>query len=500
MSRTQLLGAASAAVLAAFTSGAYAQSTITGGGSTLAAADYIAEFSAFNSGETGTQATFGTYYAAGSTSGQRAFLYDDLSCDIDKVTPVPTYGTNCFGTTGSGPGTNAGQAGNTTTYGASDAVFDNAQAPFNPNDANQLTFWSTYSFGQAISGNLIQLPSMGVGIALPVNNAALKSNGALSLTDHDLCEIFSGGYTDFSQITDSLTPKGAATSFTSGAFTVVYRGDGSGTTFITTDHLATVCNVGTDTPTGFTFFATTSFATLFGGTPPGSTVANPGSNTKNSAGLQVVTSGLANSFAGNGSGGVAGFLEPASGPVPPAIGYISPDYTSLLAKTSFARVNGAPSTIKIAAAQVGKTPILPTVAAITTGLNRATAGYHTTAPSTAAQGANPSNWVPLVTEVSGGYPIVGYTTYDFAQCYADPTITSAVLAYLKAHYTKGDTEQVDQTDNGFVLIANSAASKFLTAINQHILANLGSAKTAWNTNIGNTGVCKANGGNTYVGR
>jgi phosphate transport system substrate-binding protein len=480
MSRTQLLGAASAAVLASFTGFAHAASVMNGGGSTLAQYDYIAEFSAFNAASTG--ATFGSYWEAGSGSGQNGFLYDDLSCDINKVS-----GTNsgfCTGSTGSGPGTTGGQPGNTTVYGASDATLSNGLAP-NPS-SNQIAFWNSYTFGQALSGGLIQLPSMGVGISFPVQNANVVNNGDLSLSDHDLCEIFSGGYTDFSQITDAVSLTGAKGSYAPGAFKVVYRTDGSGTTFITTDHLAAVCKPGTDTPAGFTFAATTTFATLF-------TAANGGGS--NSGG--VVTSGLPGADGGKGSSGVAANLTAAA----QAIGYLSPDFTTV-DPHSFAPQTG----LVVASVLQNKTPELPTVAAVTTGLSHAAAGYgyYTTPPSTAAQGANPANFVPLIAKNTAGYPVVGYTTFDFAQCYADPTITAGVISFLQAHYTKGTTEQTDQNDNGFVLVANSGASKFLAAINKHILTNGKDASGAvWNVNFGNTTLCDANakgGKGTYIGR
>ena len=478
MSRTQLLGAASAAVLACFTTGSHAASVINGGGSTLAQFDYIGEFSAYNGAVTGTNATFGSYWEAGSTSGQNAFLYDDLSCDINKVNNL--NGKHCTGSTGSGPGTTGGVAGNTVVYGASDATLDNAQAPFSSGDASQLAFWATESFGQALSGGLIQLPSMGIGVSFPVVDAGFTTNGQASLSDSDLCEIFSGGYTDFSQITDAVTAARKHTVFQPGAFKVVYRSDGSGTSFILLDHLAAVCT-SSNTAAGVTFSATTSFVSIFG-----------------SAGAP------ANFVGQSGSGGIAGYMEPATGTGPTSIGYLSPDFTSL-DPNSFATVNGAPSTLVVASVLNKTLPELPTTTNITTALKKAVTGYYLTAPTTATAGANPANWVPLVQVASAGYPIVGYTTFDFAQCYADKTITASVIAFLKAHYLAGSTEQTDQTDNGFVPIANAGAATFSKAIGFHFLANVANAANpAWNLNFGNTSLCQANGApknaNTYVGR
>ena len=464
MSRTQLLGAASAAVLSCFTAGAHASSVINGGGSTLAQFDYIAEFSAFNGSTTG--ATFGSYWEAGSGSGQNAFLYDDLTCDINKVSGA--NGGDCTGSTTSGPGTGGGVAGNTVVYGASDATLDNAEPPFASTDASQLAFWASESFGQALSGVLIQLPSMGIGVSFPVNNANVTTNGALSLSDKDLCEVFSGGYTDFSQITDAVTLSKVKGKYAPGPITVTYRSDGSGTSFILLDHLAAVCTAA-DTKAGVTFTATTNFVSVFGGTAP------------------------ANFKGEKGSSGIAGFMEPATGSQPDTIGYLSPDFTSVV-PTSFATVNGKASTLVVASVLNKVTPELPTATNITLGLGHATKGYYLTAPTTVTEGANPANWVPLVQVTAAGYPIVGYTTYDFAQCYKDPTITASVISFLTQHYTAGSAEQTDQADNGFVLIANSGAAGFGKGITKRFLTNNGTkANPAWNLNFGNTTVCKGIG-------
>jgi hypothetical protein len=142
MTRTHLLGAASAVALACLSNvNAFAaQSTIAGGGSTLAQYDYTAEFSLYNSGTNAKQATFGTYYESGSGAGQSGLLNDDLTCDINKVTG--NNGGNCTG------GSGVGQPGNTVDYGASDATLSSAQ----------ISAWATYPYGQPAAGNLIQLP------------------------------------------------------------------------------------------------------------------------------------------------------------------------------------------------------------------------------------------------------------------------------------------------------------------------------------------------------
>jgi phosphate transport system substrate-binding protein len=430
MTRTHLLGAASAVALACLSNvNAFAaQSTIAGGGSTLAQYDYTAEFSLYNSGTNAKQATFGTYYESGSGAGQSGLLNDDLTCDINKVTG--NNGGNCTG------GSGVGQPGNTVDYGASDATLSSAQ----------ISAWATYPYGQPAAGNLIQLPSMGVGIAIPTQNSKVTGNGTLILSDADLCGVFSGKITDFSGLTlgkGSVTPA-------AGPITIVYRNDGSGTSFLLTNHLSAVCTSGTS---NITFTATTTFQSLFpNSTPP------------------------ANFIGEKGSSGVATELAA----LPSAMAYLSPDFTTLDPNS------GAPkNTLVVAAVLNGKTAETPTTKNIIAALARPVLGQNLTPPTNATQGANPALWVPLIQTASAGYPIVGYTTFDLAQCYADKTIGAGIIAFLKDHYAKAPYLSIE-SNNGFVGITNTGANKFLTAINAAILTN----KDGWHTDIQDATACK----------
>ena len=375
--------------------------------------------------------TFGTYYESGSGAGQAAFLTDDLSCDINKVNG--NNGGNCDG------GNEQGAPGNTVDYGASDATLS----------STQISGWSSFTYGQPAAGNLIQLPSMGVGVAIPVVNSAISGNGTLILNDADLCGVFSGKITDFSQLT---LGKGSATP-ASGAITVDVRSDGSGTTFLLTNHLAAVC---TGNDSNITFTATTTFANLFANAqlPP-------------------------NFLGSKGSSGVdAALLSQSS-----AIGYISPDFTSVDPNS------GAPDhSLVVAGVLNGTRSYTPTTTNITAALARPTMGQNLTPPANATEGANPAAYVPLIQTASAGYPIVGYTTFDFAQCYADNNVAKGIRAFLTDHYKSSSYLSI-QNNNGFVAITNSGAAKFLTVIKQHILINK-NTHPAWNVDIQDKTVCK----------
>ncbi len=434
MTRSFVLGAAA---VVCFSATAHAQPGVGGGGTGVTSPTYPLEFSKFNPGSAApavpVPATFSTYWAAGSGIGQFAFLSDDLSCDIDAVT-----GANGGACTGDG-----GAPGNMVSYAASDALLSDAQ----------IATWATSQFGQSAAGNLIQLPSMGVGVAIPVNDTNIFKNGEATLSDKDLCGVFSGLITDFSQIGDSRTKLAA------GLFKVIYATGDAGTTFWLTNHLAAVCNNG-DFP--ITFTPTSNFESLFPeGTPPG--------NFMGAAEGSMVASTLAGCF----------------GPLPQALGYVTPDYTTIDPKSgSVITCTNQSSKLVVAGLYVGKHAYIPTVHNIAEGLTDPVLGQHLTAPGMAQQGADPMNWVPIVQTVSSGYPLVGYTSFNFAQCYAAAGITEALKAFLTLHYTNSGYAAIEHA-NGFATLKDVAANGFVA----DILANMLADTQKWHTNIGDPTAC-----------
>ena len=429
--RVCLLGAASVAVYAAASRPAQAQSVINGGGATQDQANWQEEQSLWNTGNP-SSAQWGTYWGSGSGAGQTALLNDDLTCDINKVTGG--NGGNCTG------GAGVGQAGNTVDYAASDIPFTSAQ----------VSAWATYQYGQPAAGDLISIPIMGLGISIPVQNSAVTSNGGLILNDNDLCGVFSGKLTDFSQLTlGTGSVKPAA-----GTITVPVRSDSAAGTYLLTNHLSAVCTAGGNS--NITFTATTTFANLFGGTLPTNFVA-----VKGDAALAVEIESL-----------------------PSALSYITPAYTTV-DPNSGVLINGKASTIVVTAQLNGKKAYVPTTANIKAALSRATQGSNLTPPATPSAGLNPNNWLPIIQVVSAGYPIVGYAAVELAQCYADKTIGKAIIAFLNDHYTNTSYLSI-QSNNGYVSVANSGAAKFLTTIRTHILSN---KKPAWNQDIDDATAC-----------
>ncbi len=431
---------------AAAFSPALAQAVINGGGATAPQGDYagpnnsstgapLSEFSTYNASQSAV--AFGFYYGVGST-GQTAFLNDDLTCDINFLA-------------NGGPCSNTPGGANTVHYATSDSVLS----------STKISAWTTSPYGQALSGNLIQIPAMGTGPAIVVNDTNVTANGKLILTDSDLCGIFSGKLTDFSQLTlgkGSVTPA-------SGPFSVVYRTDSSGTTFLLTNHLSAVCTTGSGGNSNITFTATTTFASLF---PAGIGTTIPAA------------------IGEKGSSGVANYLAGLSsaGAVPQAFGYVSPDWTSVPPAPDSLLSNGQTSPLVVAAIQNGARAYTPTTMNIALALDHPSTATITTPPSTAAAGAVPSNWVPVIQTATEGYPIVGYTTFDLAQCYSNTKIEAGLIAFLKLHYTSATYTGI-QTNNGLVQIANAGATKFLAAVQKNILANT----NKWGTDIGDKTAC-----------
>ena len=463
MFRTHLLGAVCTAALACVSTGAFAQAHIQGGGSTLAEFDYFVEFADFNNSGAGavfmnpSPATGNNvlYWPAGSGSGQTAFLNDDLTCDSNKV-----LGLNGGACSGLPPTANGGT--NFVDYGASDATLT----------STQIAQWDNtgYAYGISQGGNLIQLPSMGVGVSFPiVDNGNLSANGAVTLTDNDLCGIFSGKLTNWNQT--SFAGKIAANTIQ-----VVYRADGSGTSFLLLNHLSAVCTTANSNfPVASGKVAinvSTSFANVFLAPPNGAPAQPVPGNFLGESG----SSGIANYLAGTG-----GMAAPTS-----AIAYLSPDFTTIDPNSNAVLANGSKSPLNVGAVLNGKVSELPTEANIAAGLNSAKQGSALKPPTTAAGFADPTNLVPLIQTTKKGYPVVGYTTFDFAQCYANPAVGNAIITFLKSdHYQGTGTYATVEINNGFVPLAKSGAKTFVTAIDANILANTKN----FNDNIQNGTVC-----------
>lgn len=344
---------------------------------------------------------------------------------------------------GNAPSFHGFPAGTTIAYGASDATLSSTQI-------------STYATAQQpITGPLIQLPSFGTPITIPFNLAAFgqSTNGAVTFTDDQLCGIFSGKITAY----DGLGIAASGTAPT-GPIQVVYRLDNSGTSFLLTQHLAAVCNASNS---NITFTANQNFASEFGGTPP------------------------ANFHAIANSSGIQSLVLATSG----AIGYLSPDYTQIAPGNSG---SGAFPVVAGVVNQHNTTTYLPTVS------NTRNALGTPPAPTSVTDLKDPTKFVPAVADPGTGYPIVGFTTLEAAQCYADANTGNAIKGFLNGLYSN-PALLFNLNQAGFSPVPN----QLTRAITRNLLSNAGSGAGILNIDIQNPSVCQsagASGAGTYAGR
>jgi len=411
---------------------ASASTTINAGGSSLAFPTYEAEFAKYTAG---SPTILFSYSAVGSGSGQAGFLQNTFTPSPSSDTvwwPAPagilTYGT---------------PVGTQVDIGASDATLT----------ASQLTNPATGSYGlSSVDGPLIQIPTFGVPVAIAYDQPAASS---LKLTAAQVCGILSGQINDWNTIDPSI-PSGTT-------ITVVYRSDGSGTTFLTLQHLAAICNSSNSAFTSITvgnkFISDVTISGYAAGTLPSNFVPE------------------------SGSGNVATEINSTSG----AIGYLSPDYTSIAPNSSVKPLTNYPNVIAASLVNSidGKT-YAPTVANTTLALANPDpdASADTKPPANMSAAMDPLNWVPTIAVALKGYPIVGYTTMDLSTCYADPAAAKAIELFLKDQYSNAAYKTII-TNNGFVSLVNSGASKYVTAVTNTFLSN----NSGYKLNIGNSKVC-----------
>ncbi|MDO7898807.1 substrate-binding domain-containing protein [Pseudomonas citrulli] len=274
-------------------------------------------------------------------------------------------------------------------------------------------------------GPLIQVPSVATSVAIPFNKTGTAN---VDLSVNQLCGVFSGRLTDWSQITGSGR---------TGAITVVYRAESSGTTELFTRFLNAKC-----AETG-TFAITTNFASSYSGGLPAGAVSATGSQA-------VMTA-----------------VNAAQG----RITYMSPDY----AATTLAGLDDATKVARVAGVSPAPANVSAAIAAVPV--------------PAAANRANPNAWVPVFAAATNpndpsvvaypttGYPILGFTNLIFSQCYADAAQTTQVRDFFTRHYnaTAASSNDAAITANRFVPLPGAWKSavrgSFLTATSAQSIGN-----------------------------
>jgi ABC-type phosphate transport system substrate-binding protein len=380
-------------------------------------------------------------------------------------------------------------------------------------------------------GNPIQIPAFEVNVAVAVNvsdttkfviNSQVTDGtnpvqgGAIQLTTAQLCAIFSGLVTDWSNTTTDIPTldnlgnvspvkfdyanvgngHGTAQAYTNSTLpiTVVYRSDGSGTSFILTNYLHAVCPllapVASDPTDQYKYRA------IFGAVTPGTTFSTALISKITAArgsGPWNATTGT--SWIGaSGSGGVASTIGDQTGQAG-YIGYVSADFTKPYSNNAHApleaslqnedlRIHGVsvPSTTASSLTFIAPTPDSANNAWADSRIAQPDANstyndwniYANTIPSTVQGGValNGQSVLPL-TSVTGAYPLSGTTFLALYSCYDNSTTAKAnrvsdLLAFLNWFYKAADsgTDQTPQqvvANNGFHLLNPTLADAIVSA-------------------------------------
>jgi phosphate transport system substrate-binding protein len=259
-------------------------------------------------------------------------------------------------------------------YSASDA----------PLSSTQISQYATAD--QAQRGNPIELPITTDGVTIPYNPSGLTvPSGGLQISVNTLCGIFTGSITNWNDSHITADNNGVQVS-SNLPILVVHRSDGSGTTFLLSNHENTAC-------------ASTSFPWSFG---VGTTVAWP------------TTSG----FIGEaGSQGVAGEVAATAG----AIGYVGPGFL------------GPPNNIPGANLQDNYALTHPTapkqyIAESTATVNNA---LHTVKlPHDPTPTDINNDTIIADSATKNAWPISGFSYIDFYQCYANKTLVKNIKGFV----------------------------------------------------------------------
>lgn len=208
------------AMMGAVSAAANAQ-TIYGGGATLPAVGYIGSTSALSSSRltnpvNDSNSLFAnvgsfsvSYCQTGSGAGKKVLgKWSTFSAD----NTCPSFSSTPFGF--SAP---SGQT--LPDFAASDAPLSQTE-------------FSSVVTNASSRGEAVQFPAVAGAIGVIYNNSGVT--GTPNLTDAQVCAIFAGSYTNWNQISSSYASK---------ALKVIYRSDGSGTTFSLSNHLSQVCTL-----------------------------------------------------------------------------------------------------------------------------------------------------------------------------------------------------------------------------------------------------------------
>jgi len=202
------------AVLLCLASAASAATTLVGGGATLPAVGYTGA-------ATGSPITpaAGSLFGVYTAGGGNPVTYCPTGSGAGKKILAGNDPTN-FQVNGACGGTAPSGFGPASTL--TQAFFAGSDAPLS------LSEYTNYVTGHGTGSQPTQLPSIAGAIAVVFKKTGVNT---LTLTEDQICGVFSGTITDWSSLVSTA----------SGPINVVYRSDGSGTSFSFLNHLSAVC-------------------------------------------------------------------------------------------------------------------------------------------------------------------------------------------------------------------------------------------------------------------
>jgi len=516
--KSKVLGGA-AAVLFAASFAAPAQATpsspLYSGGGTLAEKVYRDIMDCYGS-HSGTDTTFGLnappaicnaatpynanvellYVGVGSGNGLKAFDNGDPSQYISGArTPdnPPVASTSDFGPFyGTGTGATWAPSGTATNYFPK-VSFTGSDSPLGSAD---ITTYNSKSNGW---GSPVQFPGLVVGVTIPFNPSSggfnqkgTKPSGGgnsslVDLSTNTLCGIFTGGITTWNDA--NITADNNGVVLGTGAITVIYRSDSSGTTFLTSNALINQC-------AGTSFPVPNSWQTAAGNT------AGVG-NTKFFINVAAASLLPANFTPASGSGGVETAINTTTG----SIGYVSPDFVKPVLASGPEAAN-LQTWASQGLTKVWKAPTASSATAIVSS-SKPPSFSKASCPVGTGMGQSPDticadnalNWgvaFPKPTSTSA-YPIGGFTFIDMYSCYHSPSDVTALvgttagsLGYFRWYFgsTTENASLVKNslTKNGFAVLPGgwiSGIKKLLTGDKTTDIGTPGQANTACTKVTGN---------------
>jgi phosphate transport system substrate-binding protein len=316
--------------------------------------------------------------------------------------------------------------------------------------------------GPANWGNILFIPSLIGEVALSINstkdgagNPWLVAPNTIKLSRKSVCGIFSGHITHWDA--SSITADNGGAAVGHGAITVVHRSDGSGTTYLLTNALASQCQTAfgatkDDGPVpSIPALTLYEFPWTDNTAPVAQCPALPfiGSDATNWPDLPHDQCGIAIPnpegqvfINAQGNQGVANLVNATNG----AIGYNTADQVQPI-------VPAGPQTAQLQSQyDIDNNTGLwhsPTAAGGQAAMSAVTPTF-----ASDADRANPLNWATQGTVPNpaqpGSYPISGFSWFMLYQCYASANVASVIPQYLTWHYSNALAASI-LGDNGMAV-------------------------------------------------